>query len=186
MHVAGKYMLSYLRVRTSVTLLTMPLSSRVGNNTATVLWAATPVDSHMRTHTYWTNTQVVSVSRVENHWGIQNSVLQLTLLRVFRVRSAALRTDSYNRKQIRWTNKNSCELQAKSPKYCKTYNSYLFLTFISSRTRNRVSQISDRRLIISSACLPRIRSFKAKQLGKKIKGVWWFDPNLDRMKSRFF
>lgn len=41
----------YLRERTSDTLLTMPFSSSVGSITATVLWAAEPVDSHIRVHT---------------------------------------------------------------------------------------------------------------------------------------
>lgn len=43
----------YLKERTSDTLLMMPFSSRVGNITATVRWAAEPLDSHMRVHT-WT------------------------------------------------------------------------------------------------------------------------------------
>ena len=43
----------YLSERTSETLLTMPFSRRVGNSTATVLWAAEPVDSHIRVQT-WT------------------------------------------------------------------------------------------------------------------------------------
>lgn len=46
----------YLSERTSDTLLTMPFSSRVGNITATVLWAAEPVDSHIRVHT-WTERE---------------------------------------------------------------------------------------------------------------------------------
>lgn len=44
----------YLNERTSGTLLTMPFSNKVGNITATVLWAAEPVDSHIRVHT-WTD-----------------------------------------------------------------------------------------------------------------------------------
>lgn len=80
----------------------MPFSSRVGNITATVLWAAEPVDSHMRVHT-WTGWRV---------WGGQwetfrcafrdklmyaeanNATDSVTLLRVFSVRSAAFLTDS--------------------------------------------------------------------------------------------
>lgn len=42
--------LSYLSVRTSATLLAMPLSSRIGRSTLTVFLADVPVDSHVRTH----------------------------------------------------------------------------------------------------------------------------------------
>lgn len=48
----------YLSDRTSTTLLTMPFSSRVGNSIATVLWAADPVDSHIRIQT-WTQRRSV-------------------------------------------------------------------------------------------------------------------------------
>lgn len=51
----------YLSARTSDTLLTMPFSSRVGSSTATVLWAAEPVDSHMRVHT-WSKTRGSNVN----------------------------------------------------------------------------------------------------------------------------
>ncbi len=58
----------YLSERTSDTLLTMPFSSRVGNSIATVLWAAEPVDSHIRVHT-WTEreTEIQTLGRAHTN-----------------------------------------------------------------------------------------------------------------------
>lgn len=90
----------YLSERTSATLLTMPFSSRVGRSTATVLWAAEPVDSHIRVHT-WTPTgnQIPACVQapIQNQQPASLGTDAVTLLSVFRVRSAAFLTDSWNR-----------------------------------------------------------------------------------------
>lgn len=48
-----------------------------------------------------------------------------------------------------------------------TQGDHFLLTLMSSSTLNSVSQISARWSMRSSACRPRIRSFRARQLGRK-------------------
>ncbi len=91
----------YLSERTSDTLLTMPFSSRVGNSIATVLWAAEPVDSHIRVHT-WTERERERYRHLDVHTPTITMIYTqastvtngFTLLSVFSVRSAAFLTDS--------------------------------------------------------------------------------------------
>lgn len=155
----------------------MPFSSRVGKITATVLWAPEPVDSHIRVHTW--REKRYSDKHTCTHKHIHRPKLWQTALPYWVFSVLGLQPSSQTPKQKifllcnnvhfiffvmhQWTNSNLCATSMK-----ETLISDHFLpTLMSSRTLNRVSHISARWSIRSSAWRPRIRSFKARQLKEK-------------------